>query len=253
MNPFILFDEAKPMHKKGLPPFGLHPHHGLQVATLLWNGAVSSLLGTEAEATVFSKGPEGVVAMAGRGLTHDEHSATDEETTLGQLIWLIPEASRSKPLRVAESANAGQWTPVGDKARVHVVVGSAFGADSKVETESHILVVMAELEAGGSIEFETVEGGAFVYPMSGELTIDGNSVVAARHLAILTSAAGKVSVQNTSPKDKMRLVFGNGKTVDEPWVKLLTHNGFLIARNLDAARKQEEIIKQVGLDKYGSD
>ena len=102
VNPFILFDEAKPMHKKGLPPFGLHPHHGLQVATLLWNGAVSSRLGTEAEATVFSKGPEGVVALAGRGLTHDEHSATDARRPSRQIYQEPPGpgAARKTGLRV---------------------------------------------------------------------------------------------------------------------------------------------------------
>ena len=53
VNPFVLFDHAKPMHKKGTPPFGIHPHHGLHVASLLWEGVLENRVGLEPESTLF--------------------------------------------------------------------------------------------------------------------------------------------------------------------------------------------------------
>jgi hypothetical protein len=59
-----------------------------------------------------------------------------------------------------------------------------------------------------------------------------------------------VKVSNESEKPA-RLIFANGSRIEEPWVKLLSQNGFLIARDLEEAKRQEAISKEVGLAKYG--
>jgi hypothetical protein len=49
-----------------------------------------------------------------------------------------------------------------------------------------------------------------------------------------------------------KFVFGNGTRVEEPWVKLLTQNGFFVARDETEAKGEEEISKKVGLVTYGT-
>jgi redox-sensitive bicupin YhaK (pirin superfamily) len=115
--------DPQPFQKAGVPPFGLHPHHGLQVSTLLWSGVMSSRLGheTEEEKTVFGKpGKEScIVAFAGRGLSHDEKTVTADFTEAQQLIWLIPEAARSKPA-FFELLEDASWKTVAPGAEVIV-------------------------------------------------------------------------------------------------------------------------------------
>ena len=248
VNPFVLFDDAKPMNEAGLPPFGLHPHHGLQVGTLTWKGRLESQLAGENSS--FFDAPETAVVFAGRGMAHQECSATDDTTELSQLVWMIPEKSRTKPHRVHELKPA-KWATIAQGVEAHIVVGEAFGIKSEVETETKVTVVQMVLQPGADVEFVTIKGGAFVYPLDGALTVD-KADVPAKSIAVLTNADGAVPVYNTS-KEPVRLVLANGEKIDEPWVKLLFQNGFIIARDEEAARKQETICRQVGLEKYGKE
>lgn len=64
VNPFILMDDPPLIAKKGLPPFGTHPHHGLQVISLIWSGSIYSKLAHQEKETI-CHGPVSVSLFAG--------------------------------------------------------------------------------------------------------------------------------------------------------------------------------------------
>jgi redox-sensitive bicupin YhaK (pirin superfamily) len=248
VNPFVLLDDAPTMRKQGMPPFGLHPHHGLHVASLLWEGRIESRLAHEAEPTLCGPGPVVVSIFAGRGMAHEEKTHSDEATTMEQLIWLIPEEARSRPAKATLSK--GKFTRVGNGAEILVGVGKAFGIDSDVETHSPITVLMGRLLSGGHVSIPTIPGGTFFYALNGAVTANDQEVPE-KTLAIVESGSDDLHLRN-SGAGEVRFIFGNGARIEEPWVKLLTQNGFLLARDEAEAKRQEAISKKVGLSKYGS-
>lgn len=252
VNPFVLLDHVKaPFTQAGLPPFGMHPHHGLQVATLMWEGALSSQLGSSKQddpPDTFRGAGMCPVAFAGRGLSHDEHTASDESTLMSQLIWLIPEAERSSPARMEIAEPAG-FLPAGPGASVCVAVGEAFGRKSPVVTATPITMVFGNLDPDATIELPALGGGTFIFVADGALKAQ-ETEIPTHNLAILEGGPGKVIARNIG-KEAARFIYGSGERIDEPWVKLLTHNGFILCRDLEEARRQEEILKRVGLENYG--
>ena len=59
------------------------------------------------------------------------------------------------------------------------------------------------------------------------------------------------SFMAASSTDEVEFVFGWGARIEEPWVKLLTHNGFFLALSLEAAQRQEKIFLEQGMTSYG--
>lgn len=64
VNPFVLLDDPELLTAPNQPPFGLHPHHGLHVLSLIWRGTIDSRLAHEAEVSVLT-GPLSASIFAG--------------------------------------------------------------------------------------------------------------------------------------------------------------------------------------------
>lgn len=155
-----------------------------------------------------------------------------------------------KPCRVSRVEPA-QWHDCGNGARILVAVGSALGHSSPVETETPVTVVMGTLQGPGArMELPQLAGGCFVYARSGALRVNGIAVPC-HHVAVVPSAEGVVAIEHDDG-DEVDFLFGNGRAIDEPWVKLKTQNGFLLAASLDDALAQEELSRRVGLETFGN-
>jgi redox-sensitive bicupin YhaK (pirin superfamily) len=247
VNPFVLFDDAV-MDKAGVPPFGLHPHRGLHVVSLIWSGCIASRMGHQ-EKAVLCQGPTAVSLFAGRGMSHEEATHTAEFCSLQQVIMRLPESSTVKPAWAMSSKAAFKTVSTG--ADVLVAVGSLFGIDAGLpDTGVKSNIVMAKLQPGCSLTLPVFPGGCFVYPVGDSSVRVEETDVPTKQLAVLEDFSGEIVVQNTGKADA-RFVFANAERINEPWVKLLTQNGFLIAKDKDEALRQEQLSKQLGLDKYG--
>mmetsp|Transcript_24726 Transcript_24726/g.69418 ORF Transcript_24726/g.69418 Transcript_24726/m.69418 type:complete len:356 (+) Transcript_24726:108-1175(+) len=103
VDPFILLDQAT-VPKDAKPDFGMHPHRGHSVVTLLFKGTVRSKdsLHDENEEIIFS-GPASCLVEAGSGLFHDESSVVNDESDYSQRmallqLWIgVKEADRKAP------------------------------------------------------------------------------------------------------------------------------------------------------------
>jgi len=253
INPFTLFDEVKVTREAGVPPFGPHPHHGLQVLTCILKGSIWNKIWDYPE--VVYEAPMGVCVNAGRGAVHEEKTAVSDETKTLQIVWLIPEASRSKV--ATESTQEPHLVEFESGASIRVWVGRPFGDESAsaVVTPTPLNIITGTLKPNGSLEIEdTSAGGAFLYPFSAgvRVQVSDSETVKSRHVAIFDDASGGViKVRNESSTDEVEFVCGWGTRIEEPWVKLLTHNGFFLARSLEAARLQEKLFLEQGMTSYG--
>ena len=153
VGPWIFFDHMGPVQYA--PGEGLnvrpHPHRGLATVTYLFDGEIThrDSIGSH---QVIRPGDINVM-VAGRGVTHSERQ--DPETVAaehrlhGLQLWL------ALPRGHEEMAPAFQHYPASDipettvgSVAVRVIMGSAYGQTSPVQTLAETLYVEARLPAG---------------------------------------------------------------------------------------------------------
>eukprot|EP00873_Tetraselmis_striata_P016933 jgi/Tetstr1/437197/TSEL_002767.t1 len=262
VNPFILLDGVPPIAKKDTPGFGMHPHAGLQVATLGFAGSVRSKLGhAEGEDLVVGAGGGAwmLATYAGRGASHDEHTASDTETRMSQLAWLIPEANRDDPARCDHADDMAPKLLDGGKVEAWDVAQQGLfeghpEPSAKLPAPIRIDVVMSRIQPGGTLSVkEMTPGGAFAFianpDFPGKVDVSGTEL-AASELAILSAECGPVTVRNDGG-DPVEVLLGAGQRVEEPWVKILHSNGFLIAKDAEAARAKAAQFDLEGPERFG--
>lgn len=180
VGPFIFFDHIGPAE---FPPgkgvnVRAHPHIGLATITYLFEGM---MLHRDSLGYVQEIRPGAVNWMtAGRGIVHSE-KVTGEVLASGQRLhglqtWVaLPvEAEEIEPRFEHYAADAIPAVEL-DGARIRVVIGTAYGAESPVRTDSETLYVEMRLEPGASVDLpRTEELGLFL--IDGEATVADESL-----------------------------------------------------------------------------
>ena len=181
VGPFVFFDHFGPVAEvpgvnHDVRP---HPHIGLATVTYLYDGAMMhrDSLGTEQRIE-----PGAINWMsAGRGIVHSERRPEDlrdkHYVNHGLQLWVaLPrEHEDGEPSFSHTPASAIPEISLGD-AEIRVLVGEAFGETSPVATLSPTLYLDVMLPAGGTLELPALAAEMAVYPVLGQLTVDGRSV-----------------------------------------------------------------------------
>jgi redox-sensitive bicupin YhaK (pirin superfamily) len=190
VGPFIFFDhfgpiEVRPEDDHDVRP---HPHIGLATVTYLFEGAMEH---RDSVGSVQRIEPGAINWMtSGRGIVHSERTPKDlagtPHRTHGLQLWAAlpaaheedaPSFSHTPSSAIPEVNVAG--------ASVRVLIGSAFGKTSPVATFSQTLYLDVVLQAGQEIGLAHLPQEAAVYPVAGELTLDG-AALAPRSMALLS-------------------------------------------------------------------
>ena len=200
VGPFIFFDHMGPAE---FPPgFGVnvrsHPHIGLATITYLFEGEI---LHRDSLGCVQAIRPGEVNWMtAGKGIVHSE-KASEELLASGQRLhglqtWVaLPMEKEESEPRFDHYSADGIPRVRRDGAEITIVIGSAYGESSPVETASETLYVEARLDSGASLELPLAEEVA-VYVVAGEIELDGQ-IVKEGVLAILADGAtARISAQS---------------------------------------------------------
>ena len=178
VGPFIFFDhfgpiEVQPDDDHDVRP---HPHIGLATVTYLFDGAMDH---RDSIGSVQRIEPGAINWMtAGRGIVHSERTPLDladvVHRTHGLQLWA------ALPVDSEEDAPSFTHTPAADLpsvdvggVTVKVLIGSAFGVTSPVHMYSPTLYLDVVLQAGQQLQLADLPDEAAVYPVSGELQIDG--------------------------------------------------------------------------------
>jgi redox-sensitive bicupin YhaK (pirin superfamily) len=209
VGPFVFFDHFGPVTEEPGVNHDVrpHPHIGLATVTYLFEGAMMhrDSLGTE---QLIEPGAVNWMS-AGRGIVHSErrpeHLRDRHFVNHGLQLWVaLPESHE-------EDEPSFTHTPAADipevqvgQAHVRVLVGATFGATSPVRTASPTLYLDVHLPAGASLTLPAVAPEMAVYPVEGELAIDG-AAVAPYTLAVLE---GNVGVAATSERGARFAVVG---------------------------------------------
>jgi redox-sensitive bicupin YhaK (pirin superfamily) len=183
VGPFVFFDhfgpiDVEPGANHDVRP---HPHIGLATLTYLFEGAI---VHRDSTGVVQRIEPGAVNLMtAGRGIVHSERTPKDllghPHRSHGLQLWIaLPEA-------MEESAPSFQHVPGASipqvrlaAATVHVVVGTAFGVTSPVQTRSPTLAAVLDFDvaSGEAVELPPLAAELALYATDHPFEIDGEKV-----------------------------------------------------------------------------
>lgn len=223
VGPFIFFDHFGPIDvapdaNHDVRP---HPHIGLATVTYLFEGAIDhrDSIGS------YQRIEPGAInwMTAGRGIVHSERTPRDlagqPHRTHGLQLWAaLPKAHEEDEPSFTHTPQADIPVVPLDGAVVKVLIGTAFGQTSPVRTYMQTLYLDVTLQAGRTLRLEGLPPEAAVYPISGDVLVDGVALVP-HTMALLQAgavpvvAAGSGPVQfvviGGEPLDGQRFLFWN--------------------------------------------
>ena len=177
IGPWVFFDHFGPVRFKpgsgiNVPP---HPHIGLATVTYLFEGEIYH---RDSLGNALPIHPGAINLMvAGKGIVHSERTRpelleTGYDLHLLQLWMALPEGQEEiAPAFYHHPANTIPSVKIGDAA-VRVMIGSAYGVTSPVETYSPTLYLEADMPDGSEISVPEAEEIG-VYVVEGAAEIDG--------------------------------------------------------------------------------
>ncbi|HWK85465.1 MAG TPA: pirin family protein [Caldimonas sp.] len=183
VGPFVFFDHFGPIDVQPGSNYDVrpHPHIGLATLTYLFDGA---MMHRDSTGVVQRIEPGAVNWMsAGRGIVHSERGPLDLKARTyrnhGLQLWVaLPEADEA-------SGPSFQHVPAAliprlrlEGASVRVVVGSAFGASSPVETSSPTLALVFDFDvaSGAAIALPALASERALYAIDHPFEIDGGKI-----------------------------------------------------------------------------
>ena len=192
VGPFIFFDHFGPVDVPVDADHDVrpHPHIGLATVTYLFEGAMDhrDSLGT------YQRIEPGAInwMTAGRGIVHSERTPKDlvgvPHRTHGLQLWAaLPAAYEEDEPGFCHTPSDAIPELQLDGADVRVLIGSAFGLTSPVQTYSQTLYLDVALKAGAELALDGLPAEAAIYPISGELEVDG-AALALHSMALLNTA-----------------------------------------------------------------
>lgn len=222
VGPFIFFDhmgraEFAPGQGMDVRP---HPHIGLATVTYLFEGAI---LHRDSLGSVQEIRPGDVNWMtAGDGIVHSERTPPALRATGGAIhgiqVWVaLPRAHEAA--QPAFSHHSAATLPAIELPGVslRVIAGTAFGKTSPVATFSDMFYVAVEMQAGARFELPPEHPERAVYPVSGQVRIDGNLLAetqmavprSAQPLTIEAETEARIMLLGGQPLDGDRFVWWN--------------------------------------------
>ncbi|MCS6765811.1 MAG: pirin family protein [Candidatus Protistobacter heckmanni] len=212
VGPFVFFDHFGPvtLQPGGNTDVRPHPHIGLATVTYLFEGAIDhrDSLGS------FQRIEPGAInwMTAGRGIVHSERGPADLKSapyvSHGLQLWVaLPEQSEEcEPAFEHTSASAiPEFTEGG--ARVRLLVGEGWGLRSPVRANSPTFYLDVALEPGAAFTLPAGPHELAVYPVDGDLEIDGQPVPARKMAALLDAQPAVIR----APRGARLMVLGGEK------------------------------------------
>ncbi|OFJ47243.1 hypothetical protein BA896_015560 [Janthinobacterium lividum] len=203
VGPFIFFDHFGPIDvapdaNHDVRP---HPHIGLATVTYLFEGAIDhrDSIGS------YQRIEPGTINLmtAGSGIVHSERTPHDlagqPHRTHGLQLWAaLPKAHEEDEPSFTHTPQADIPVVPLDGAIVKVLIGTAFGQSSPVRTYMQTLYLDVALQAGKALLLEGLPAEAAIYPISGQILIDGVALLP-HSMALLEGGAAPVVAAGSGP------------------------------------------------------
>jgi redox-sensitive bicupin YhaK (pirin superfamily) len=213
VGPFVFFDHFGPVTEQPGESHDVrpHPHIGLATVTYLFEGAMMhrDSLGTE---QLIEPGAVNWMT-AGRGIVHSERKpdALRDRPFVnhGLQLWVaLPDGKEEMEPSFVHAPARDIPEAVFGPAQVRVLVGEAFGVRSPVQPASPTVYLDLALPSGGVLELPPLAPELAVYPVSGELRLDGEPVLPHQMLVLATGRSTRIETAGAA-----RFVVIGGETV----------------------------------------
>jgi redox-sensitive bicupin YhaK (pirin superfamily) len=222
VGPFVFLDQMGPSTFG--PGQGVdvrpHPHIGLATVTYLYQGEI---MHRDSLGFVQPIRPGELNWMtAGRGIVHSERTPdalrSNGSPLSGMQAWVaLPRAHEETEPGFIHHASGAMPTIEDGGARVRVIAGTLFVANSPVATMSETIYADVELAAGASLPFDSAHEERGLYLFSGAVNVDGRDFDAGRLLVlkpgtvprICATAASRLLILGGEPLDGPRFVWWN--------------------------------------------
>lgn len=216
VGPFVFFDHMGPVVETPGPAHDVrpHPHIGLATVTYLFEGA---MMHRDSLGTVQRIEPGAINWMtAGRGIVHSERKPEDllDQTYRlhGLQLWAaLPQAHET--CAPAFFHHPADTLPCIERAgaRIRLLIGSAWGRTSPVDTFSPTLYADIALDAGATLTLPAEVEERAIYTVEGTLALDGQAVPAQRLACLDREAPGVLRASSAC-----RLALIGGAPLDGP-------------------------------------
>jgi redox-sensitive bicupin YhaK (pirin superfamily) len=224
VGPFIFLDQMGP----GDLPVGEgldvrpHPHIGLATVTYLFDGEIIHRDSTGVEQAIR---PGDVNWMtAGRGIAHSERSSQEfrqkaNDRRIGGLqTWVALPKDQEEVEPVFHHHGRGDLPVItGDGVDLRLIIGSAYGETSPIETFSDTIYADVVLQPGGKLPVDAQHEERAIYIFEGEIEIAGDVFEAGRLLVlrpgdpilVTARAATRLMLVGGAPMDGPRHIWWN--------------------------------------------
>jgi redox-sensitive bicupin YhaK (pirin superfamily) len=214
VGPFIFFDHFGPVDVPADADHDVrpHPHIGLATVTYLFEGAMDHRDSLGA----YQRIEPGAInwMTAGRGIVHSERTPKDlvgvPHRTHGLQLWAaLPAAHEETEPGFCHTPSSAIPELTVDGADIRVLIGTAFGQTSPVQTYSQTLYLDVALKAGGELALADLPAEAAIYPISGALEVDG-AALELHNMALLDTA----TTRRVKASSDARFVVIGGEPLD---------------------------------------
>ena len=216
VGPFIFLDHMGPLTLpvgQGIDVLP-HPHIGLATVTYLLDG---ELIHRDSLGSQQSIKPGEINWMtAGRGIAHSERSSQElrraESKFHGLQLWVaLPKAQEE--IEPAFHHYAAPSLPMveRDGAQIRVLIGNAYGVESRVQTLSPVFFIDARLRAKAELPLPDLYEQRAAYVVEGTVSCDGQRVEAGK-MFVFTPAAGA----SLRAESDARVALLGGAPIDGP-------------------------------------
>jgi len=248
LDPVVLCDFAA-ISGKGNPPFGLHPHYGMIAVTTVFEGCFSDSDNLNPPDGHINTPGNVYMVSAGRGVCHAESTAEDGKHVAVQTIFKIPEDKKDllPELIKVDAKDIPDLGLSGGSAKL--LVGRLGDVESPAKVKALPRVVMLKLkvnpEAKMEVPLDTDLEHGFVCITNGKCKLGGGQEWSEAGKGLWLFGEGK-DLGLEAGDEGVEMLMVAGKPLNEPWVKMLGRNGFIIAANEEEAEKVMEVIHKTG-------
>lgn len=224
LDPFLLLDEFGPVYfapgkAKGT---GAHPHKGFEILSYILKG------GFEHEDSLGNRATlqEGDVQWmtAGRGIVHREQPIETVKKFGGLMhgfqVWVnLPASKKLLPPSYQEirASEIPTYTDSESHCKVKVIIGSAFGIRSPIQTHVPIEYHHYVLAPNAQVEIPLMRTHTtFLYPISGRIAINESLQIVRGQLPVFSQDGDWVRIRNLEAKAESEFIFFSGKPLGEP-------------------------------------
>lgn len=216
VGPFVFFDHMGPVQLltgQGVDVWP-HPHIGLATVTYVLDG---ELIHRDSLGSRQAIRPGEINWMtAGRGIAHSERTSPELRQTGSNLhalqMWVgLPKANEEMDPVFRHYAASSLAELETDAGRIRVLVGSAYGHESQVQTMSSTFLIDAELGPNSELPLPDLHQERAVYVVAGTVFSDGQRAESGRMLVFAPGAKTLIRAESDA-----RVILLGGDPLDGP-------------------------------------